>query len=207
MGEIIRVEVTGTDGRSISWIDVVTGRTGSGTGAEWLPVGSEAVIEIEERRGRCTISRVLEPRPSTATSRVVDPMPLLVNGVPLTVGDPPAPTPAPRKRTVTVGDVRPAKVPFSAFSTADRDRGSVDKLRPSVVVAIEDDHVAVQAIFGTNSAVRRSGSGIRLRDWRQTGLRKSSVVTQEVTWVAPSDVGELIGTLSERDRRRVLREE
>ncbi|MFQ5558084.1 MAG: hypothetical protein ACE5GB_11330 [Acidimicrobiales bacterium] len=205
MGEIIRIEVLDVAGRSFQFRDVVTRARGSAdSGAFELETGAELLIELETRAGRRKIGRVLEqggPRgeserltPDQATNPSDEPA-VLLNGVPIVLPDSTAP--------ITVGDVRTAEIPFTSATTGERDRGRTAKRRPCVVTEVDGDHISVCAIHGTNSAVRRSGTGRRLQGWRELGLRKPSYVAAGSTWVRRDTVGDLIGVLDTADRRRL----
>lgn len=57
----------------------------------------------------------------------------------------------------------------------------------------------VSFIYGTNSAVNRSGMGRRIRDRQAAGLRKASVVAAAVEVRAVDELGPVIGPLSPSD--------
>lgn len=201
MGEVIRIEVLGTSGRTLEYRDVVSGKRGHADLRRFdLEAGTEAVIDIETRSGRRFVSRVIEPSPKLAIDEVVvgtdvDVPAVLVNGVPLDVPAAEAP--------VAVGQVRTALMAFSTFRTGDRDKGRTAKRRPCVIVEIDDDHAAVCPIHGANSAVRRSEASRRLVGWRELGLRKSSHVNAASVWVRTDSLGDLIGELGAEDRSRL----
>ena len=47
------------------------------------------------------------------------------------------------------------------------------------------------------------GRGQRLPDWQEAGLHSGSVIEHDETIVSRGDVGEVIGRLSDVDRRRL----
>ncbi|MDZ7674550.1 MAG: hypothetical protein U5K30_05730 [Acidimicrobiales bacterium] len=95
-------------------------------------------------------------------------------------------------------------MPFTTNRPAERDRGRTAKRRPVVVVAVDGPWIGVRAVYGTNSARRRTGQSVRLQDPDGANLRKRSVVDLEMLWLARDDIGPLIGSLADVDRRRVL---
>lgn len=200
MRTIIRVRIQDVSAGKVRWNDLVTGEAGSASGPGWLEAGSEAVVEIEPTCRGLRINRVLEPQPPADLDA---PSTITVNGsapvAAFSLSEPPRGRTGPQP-----GDVRSAVVRFTSARTAERDYGSIAKARPCVVVEVDSrDFVAVRPIYGTNSAARRSGRCLRLKDWRAAGLRKSSVADLQVRWVGAADLGPLIGRVSEIDARRL----
>jgi len=201
MGEVIRVEVLGTSGRTLEYRDVVSGKRGRADLRRFdLETGIEAVIDVETRSGRRVVSRIIEPSPALVVEEIgfradAEVPAVLVNGVPLDV-----PTPDP---PLELGQVRTALIAFSTFRTGDRDNRRTGKRRPCVIMEIDGEHVAVCPIHGATSAVRRSDASRRLIGWRQLGLRKSSYVNAASVWVPADSLGALIGKLGAEDRSRL----
>lgn len=82
--------------------------------------------------------------------------------------------------------------------------GRTSKPRPCVVVLVGSDAATLRAVYGTNTAVRRNGSGRRILDWKSAGLRKPSVVARLDLTVALATIQARIGHLSEADKRRLI---
>lgn len=82
--------------------------------------------------------------------------------------------------------------------------GRTSKPRPCVVVLVGSDAATLRAVYGTNTAVRRNGSGRRILDWKSAGLRKPSVVARLDLTVALTAIQARIGHLSEADKRRLI---
>jgi hypothetical protein len=68
-----------------------------------------------------------------------------------------------------------------------------------VVVDVGPLTVSVRGVFSRNT----EGRGQRLRDWQEAGLHSGSVIEHDETIVSRGDVGEVIGRLSDVDRRRL----
>ena len=73
------------------------------------------------------------------------------------------------------GDIYLVRLRFGA-ADARSDDSRASKRRPCVVVAFDGDWAAVRPIHGTNTAVRRTGCGVRLRDWKEAGIHKPSML-------------------------------
>ena len=198
--EVIRIEVTKVEGRSVRYVDVVSRTAGVvDRGESDLGEGDEVVVEIDRSKATPVIVRVIgapaaDPR---REEEQLDEPGLLVDGKPF-VADPGA-----EAAELRIGQVRIAEIRFSSFRTAHRDRGRTSKRRPCVIVEIDGDMVAVSPIHGSSSAMRRTGKSRRLEGWRALGIRKSSVVSAEEVWVERTEIGDLIGVLGEADMERL----
>ncbi|MDW3217113.1 MAG: hypothetical protein R8F63_00760 [Acidimicrobiales bacterium] len=201
MNEVIRVRVLDLRDSTLEFRNVVTGARGKATiGESHLVVGMEAVIDLEIIGAKARVTRVVEPAPPLSADDL-QPIdsdhvpPVTINGEPLETSPPDVP--------VAVGQVRTAVIAFNSYATSGRDRGATAKVRPCVVVEIDGEHACVCPIYGSGTTVRKSDSGRRLLRWREAGLRKSSQVSAEATWVARTTLGPLIGVLEREDRRRL----
>lgn len=114
---------------------------------------------------------------------------LLVNGEPFEV---------PTERDVESGAVVIALLRYSHRAGA-QDGGSEAKRRPAVVVNVGPLTVSVRGVFSQNT----EGRGQRLHDWQEAGIHQESVIEHDETIVSRDDVGEVIGWLSDVDRRRL----
>jgi hypothetical protein len=205
MLEVIRIEVKAVEGRTVSYVDVVTRRSGVvDRGDLRIAEGDVVYVEIDRSRATPVIVRVIDghggssrdqPDPTFEESPVEEAT-LLVDGkpFPLVLGDDDEPV---------IGQVRTAEVPFSKYRTGPRDRGRTSKRRPCVVAGVDGDEVTVLPIHDVNSAVQRSGTGRRLSGWKELGLRKSSTVSAEEVWVHRSTLGAPIGMLGPTDMARL----
>lgn len=207
VAEQIRIEVKSVDGRTLSYLDVVSRRSGVVDRGEFLLAeGDEATVEIDRSRARPTIVRMIQAPERRAVAGPVPPVDgaseieatLLVDGKPF---DPDAGNA--NDEEPEIGQVRTAEIRFSSFRTSRRDRGRTSKWRPCVVLRIDGDMVAVSPIHGVSSAVRRTGKGRRLTGWREVGLHKSSLVSAEQVWVHRSALGAPIGMLGPVDMARL----
>jgi len=104
----------------------------------------------------------------------------------------------PPDRDLEPGVVITARVRFSNRAGAS-DEGTEAKWRPAVVVDVGPWTLSVRGVFSQNT----EGRGQRLRDWAEAGLHHGSVVEDDETIVSLDDVGEVLGRLSEADRRRL----
>ncbi len=104
----------------------------------------------------------------------------------------------PPDRDLEPGVVITARLRFSSRAGA-RDEGVEAKWRPAVVVDVGPLTVAVRGVFSQNT----EGRGQRLRDWAQAGLHHGSVIEHDEAIVSLDEVGEVLGRLSETDRRRL----
>lgn len=197
--EIRRLCLDDVCGTEWLWTDVVSGERGRlEIDRDDLALGSEVVVEIERTRMGWRPRRWLDPlKPPPLQND--EPEPVLVAGRPLVAG--PAAKPVARP-----GDIYSVRHEMDIRSTASRDRDRPDKMRPALVLSVDADlrQVEVSFVFGTNSMVRRNGSGRRIRDWQATGLRKPSVVSAEIHVRGYDDLAARIGHLSDRDDRRLI---
>jgi hypothetical protein len=114
---------------------------------------------------------------------------LLVNGEPFEV---------PTERDLEPGAVVIALVRYSHRAGA-QDEESEAKRRPAVVVDVGPLTISVRGAFSQNT----EGRGQRLRDWEEAGLHRGSVIEHDETIVSRDDVDEVIGRLSDVDKRRL----
>ena len=162
-------------------------------GGETLPVPEHLVnlgwvnaqtVEMQVRRKGSTIELVGPPEPEPEALLYVD-------------GEPYLP---PDTLELEPGVVVVATIPFDGIE--DRTNPDVDsKNRPAVVVRVERDFVVVRALFSRNA----EGKGQRLKDSKSIGLDHKSILEHAATVIPRSDIHELISTLSEVDRKWVLR--
>lgn len=188
------------------WTDAVTGETGRlRVGLTGLQPGDEGVVELAREGLAWVAVRWLELPPDIApapsSTKLADPEPILVNGHPL-----PTTSPVPELQDLAVGTIRRVFHHMDSRSAADRDADQSIKSRPAVVLAIDEVHDQVELcfVYGTNSAVHRSGRGRRIRDWQAAGFRKPSVASAESEICAISDLGPVVGHLTEADLARIL---
>lgn len=200
MSEIRRLRIDGVDGSDWLWSDVVTRQRGHlHRCRDDVAPGTEVLVEVRADGARWRVVRWIDPPPPVANAGAF--AGVLVDGVAHEVE-----SVGPTRSPLEPGAVRSVFQAMDGRSTAARDAGTSEKARPAVVVAHDPGsaHVEVAFVYGTNSAVKRSGAGRRIRDWRVTGLRKPSVVSSAVETVAVTDLGPLIGYLSADDRRRLI---
>lgn len=95
------------------------------------------------------------------------------------------------------GDVVVARVRFT------KDDGSArgSKRRPCVVIRTIGDELVLRPVFGTNTAMRRTGQARRIRNWKAAGLLKPSVVGGDELLMPTRAITGRIGALAEPDRR------
>ena len=162
-------------------------------GGETLPVPEHLVdlgwvnaqtVEMQVRRKGSTIELVGPPEQGPEALLYVD-------------GEPYIP---PDTLNLEPGVVVWALVSFGARDEAlGPDRSS--KRRPAVVTQVHDDYVVIRPAFGNNA----KGRGRRLQDPEPAGLTGNSIVGDDEVVVDRKHLGRLVGTLSEFDRKWVLR--
>jgi hypothetical protein len=196
-----------TDDSGWFWTDAVTGETGHlSSGLVGLREDDECVVELAREGLSWAATRWLELPTHVALAScgrgAPEPEPVLVNGRPL-----PITTPRPARPDLSVGAIRLVYHHMDARSAAERDADRSTKSRPAVVLRFDEAHhqVEISFIYGTNSAIHRSGSGRRIRDWRAAGLRKPSVASAEIEVRGRGDLGPVLGHLSSADRERIIR--
>ena len=131
--------------------------------------------------GHRLIGRVQQDDPEPAL--------LMLNGVPFEL---------PPESELEPGTVVVARVPFSNHP-GEHDAGTVAKRRPVAVVSVGLHTVVVRALYSRNTEAR----GSQLLDPDQAGLRHESIIHDDETVLALTDIGGIIGRLSARDRRRL----
>jgi len=162
-------------------------------GGETRPV-PKALVEPDWKRG--SIVELLVTRSGSTIELLGPPEPepealLYVDGEPYVPPD---------TLELEPGVVVVATIPFDGIE--DRTNPDVDsKNRPAVVVRVERDFVVVRALFSRNA----EGKGQRLKDSKSIGLDHKSILEHAETVIPRSDIHELISTLSEVDRKWVLR--
>lgn len=200
----IRLSQLSDDG-TWSWTDAVTGEAGRlRAGLDGLGPDDECVVELTREGLAWAAVRWLQLpahaalAPSGPEARERDPV--LVNGRPL-----PTAHAEPTRPDLAVGAIRLAHHHMDARSAAARDADRSTKSRPAVILRIDDEHdqVEISFVYGTNSAIHRSGGGRRIRDWRAAGLRKASVVSAETEIRGCRELGPVVGHLSDADRARI----
>lgn len=200
----IRLRKLGDDGTWF-WSDAVTGEAGRlRAGLDDLRPGDECVVELTREGLIWTAVRWLQlpphaaPAPGVTDTSGLDPV--LVNGRPL-----PTAHAEPTRSDLAIGAIRLAHHHMDARSAAARDADRSTKSRPAVILRIDDEHAQVEIsfVYGTNSAIHRSGGGRRIRDWRAAGLRKASVVSAETEIRGCRELGPVVGHLSDADRARI----
>ncbi len=147
--------------------------------------GTVVTARVDHRPGGPVILTVGDPSDDEAA----DVPTILVNGEPFE---------APADRDLEPGVVVTARVRFGSRADA-RDDRSEAKWRPAVVVHVGPLTVSVRGVFSQNT----EGRGQRLLDWEEAGLHHGSVIENDETIVALDDVGEVVGRLSDADRRRL----
>jgi len=201
--EIRRLRIVGVVDGEWTWTDVVTGQRGRLHRCRAdVEVGATVLVEVRAEGTSWRAVRWLDPAPAAPDHAAdVDRAPVLVDGAPIVVRDEPA-----ARTPLAPGTIRTVFQGMDGRSTAARDAGASEKVRPAVIVAHEPGsaQVEVSLVYGTNSAVRRSGTGRRIRDWRAAGLRKPSVLASAVEVRAVDDLGPVIGRLTPADRDRLL---
>lgn len=204
--EVRRIRLArSADAVTWDWTDAVTGETGHvRVDREGFQSGDEAVVELARDGLGWVAVRWLELPPHISPmpdgTGVVAPEPILVNGAPL-----PASSSEPELQDLAVGTIRRVFHHMDSRSAAARDADRSTKSRPAVILSIDEVHGQVEVcfVYGTNSAVHRSGRGRRLRDWHTAGLRKPSVASAESEVCAISDLGPVVGHLSDADLARI----
>ncbi len=198
--EIRRLRIDGVADHQWTWTDVVTRQRGRlDRDREDVAIGDEVLVEIAAKGAGWRAVRWLSPGPVKDVQRDEDVAPILRDGRPVAFPD------------EGIDDVVPGVIcllhhNMDRRSTAARDRGRSEKSRPAVVLQV--DRVANQAsvsfLFGTNSSVRRTGTGRRIEDWRGAGLRKPSIVSAEVEVRSLDDLGPAIGRLTGSDHAKLI---
>lgn len=209
MTEIRKIELVAASGRGWSWRDAVTFERGT-TPTELVGAqpGDVLVVELRAKGLGWVIERVVETAagivlatPETDVEVPSQPAWTLNDEdvTELYSGDLGAWTPP------QVGELRTIFQAIDRRSTAARDIGSDGKTRPAVVVSIDPvlRQAGLRPVYGTNSAVRRQGTGQRLRAWREAGLRKSGYIAADVVVRSYDDIGPRIGELSGPDRKLI----
>ena len=101
-----------------------------------------------------------------------------------------------------VGDVVDAWLSFDGIPGVD-DAGREGKTRPAIFLAKRGTRVLLRGITdGENSYAKRLGTAA-IRDWREAGLKKPSVVMSYDQEVDIADVWVRRGRLTEFDRRHL----
>ncbi len=142
------------------------------------------IVEMHVRRSGSTIELVGPPEPEPEAL-------LYVDGEPYTPPD--------------TLDLEPGVVAWANVSFGARDDSlgpdRTSKRRPTVVTQVHPDYVVVRPAFSNNA----EGRGQKLHDPEPAGLSDNSVIGSDEAVVDRKDLGRLVGTLSEVDRKWVLR--
>lgn len=188
MNEIIEIELDQQHDSSWRW-HALNGPRHNGTSTlafDGLRPGDRLIVEVRPSRATWQITRVI--RHPEHARRAAPTRPTR-----------PSSTRRHSRSTIEPGDIVLRRIRFSA---AGPDRRT-SKLRPCVVIGVEEDLLEVLPVYGSNSATRRQGDGRRLLRWADAGLHKPCVVSGRRELV-PAQGGQPIGQLEHRDRRRVL---
>lgn len=187
---VLRAVVDMIEGTTITWhaIDGDETMTSTSTRADELVGGQKINVVLEERGGTLHfvdfVAHTLQQRPQPVNKPKLGELALdaMYNLEP--------------------GDIVDAWLSFDGIPGAD-DAGREGKTRPAVFVAKRGTHVLLRGVTdGESSYAQRLGTAA-IRDWREAGLKKPSVVMAYDQEVDIADVWVRRGKLSEFDRRHL----
>jgi hypothetical protein len=187
---VIGATVELIDGQSITWraIDGTESTTSSSPRAGELSAGDRIKVVQQERGGRLEfvdfVAHTLEIRPPTTEKPKLGELALDA------------------MYNLEAGDVVDAWLSFDGIPGVD-DAGREGKTRPAIFLAKRGTRVLLRGITdGENSYAKRLGTAA-IRDWREAGLKKPSVVMAYDQEVDIADVWVRRGRLTEFDRRHL----
>ena len=187
---VIGAVVAMIDGDLITWRAIDGGESATSTSprASELSSGDSIKVVLQERDGKLEfidfVAHTLESRPTVTEKPKLGELALDA------------------MYNLEAGDVVDAWLSFDGIPGVD-DAGREGKTRPAIFVAKRGTRVLLRGITdGENSYAKRLGTAA-IRDWRDAGLKKPSVVMAYDQEVDIADVWVRRGRLTEFDRRHL----